>query len=191
MRKPKVAIMISGTGTNMEALLKAMASGELNAEPAFVGSDKSGAKGLKTAASMGVDTVCFDYSKGKTAAEADIERSVKETGANWIVLAGYMRILSPDLVNKFPGRIINIHPSLLPSFPGAHGIEDAWNYGVKVTGVTVHIVDELVDHGRILAQKPVEITEDDTIDTVEEKIHRVEHEIYKRALKKLFEDNPV
>jgi formyltetrahydrofolate-dependent phosphoribosylglycinamide formyltransferase len=191
MRLPKVAILISGTGTNMEALLKAMKVGELEAEPAFVGSDKAEAKGLKTAALLGVDTKIFRYDEGKAEAEAAIEHAVKESGADWIVLAGYMRILSANFVKKFPGKIINIHPSLLPSFPGAHGIKDAWEFGVKVTGVTVHKVDELVDHGEILAQEAVDIADNDTLESLEAKIHRIEHQIYKRTLKKLFAENPV
>lgn len=185
-----MAVLISGTGTNMMELLGACKSGELDAEVTFVGSDKSEAKGLQTAAALGVRTECFPYKEGKVVAEEAIAAMIDATATDWIVLAGFMRILSPEFVRRYAGRIVNIHPSLLPSFPGAHGIEDAWNYGVKVTGVTVHLVDEGVDSGRILAQQPVFITEDDTLETLEAKIHKVEHTIYKETLKKLFAENP-
>lgn len=170
----------------MTALAEAAASGELEAEIAFVGSDKESAAGLQKARGLGLETKFFSYKDGKAAAEAEIAKAAEAARADWIILAGYMRILSPAFVNRFAGRIINIHPSLLPAFPGAHAIDDAWEYGVKVTGVTVHIVDELVDHGAILAQKAVEIYEDDTRETLEAKIHKTEHALYKSVLNKLF-----
>lgn len=185
--KERMAILISGSGTNMAALAEATASGELDAEIAFVGSDKKGAAGLEKARNAGLMTRFFSYEKGKEAAEQAISDAVEETGARWVVLAGYMRILSPAFVKRFAGRIINIHPSLLPAFPGAHAIDDALAYGVKVTGVTVHIVDEFVDHGRILAQKAVEITAGDTKETIEARIHETEHALYKATLKELFD----
>lgn len=184
--KPRIVILISGSGTNMTALAEAAASGELDAEIAFVGSDNANAAGLEKARDLGLEARLFSYKEGKTAAEEEIAKAAEEARAGWIILAGYMRILSPAFVNRFAGRIINIHPSLLPSFPGAHAIDDAWEYGVKVTGVTVHIVDELVDHGVILAQEAVEISDDDTRETLEAKIHKTEHTLYKSALNKLF-----
>lgn len=170
----------------MTALAEAAASGELEAGIAFVGSDKESAAGLEKARALGLETRFFSYKNGKAAAEAEIAEAAETARADWIILAGYMRILSPAFVNRFAGRIINIHPSLLPAFPGAHAIDDAWEYGVKVTGVTVHIVDEFVDHGVILAQKAVEICEDDTRETLEAKIHKTEHALYKSVLNKLF-----
>lgn len=190
MKTPRMAVLISGTGTNMEALLKACIAGELAAETAFVGSDKLEAKGLATARALGAETRFFSYKEGKEAAEAAIAEAVEYTQADWIVLAGFMRILSPDFVRRYAGRIVNIHPSLLPAFPGAHGIQDAWDYGVKITGVTVHLVDEGVDSGTILAQRAVEIMPDDTLESVEEKIHKIEHSLYKETLQKLFAENP-
>lgn len=190
MHLPRIAILISGTGTNMEALVKAVISGELQAEVTFVGSDKIEAKGLATAAALGVPTRVFFYKKdGKKAAENAIAKAVEETKTDWIILAGFMRILSPSFVNRFKGRIINIHPALLPAFPGAHGIRDAWDAGVSETGVTVHIVDEEVDHGPILAQESVKREPGDTIETLEAKIHAVEHSLYKRTLIKFFRQN--
>jgi formyltetrahydrofolate-dependent phosphoribosylglycinamide formyltransferase len=189
---PRIAILISGTGTNMEALLKACITGELPAQVSFVGSDRLEAKGLKKAAALGAPTRVFFYGKdGQKSAEEAIAKAIEETHTDWIVLAGFMRVLSPEFVKKFAGRIINIHPSLLPSFPGAHAIRDAWDAGVKETGVTVHLVDEEVDHGPILAQAKVEVRPDDTIETLEERIHKTEHVIYKETLKKFFEEHPI
>ena len=192
MYLPRIAILISGTGTNMEAILKASITGELPAQVSFVGSDRLEAKGLSTAAALGAPTRVFFYRRdGKTAAEEAIAKAVDETACDWIVLAGFMRILSPEFVRRFKGRIINIHPALLPAFPGAHGILDAWNAGVPETGVTVHIVDEEVDHGPILAQERVRRTPEDTLESLEAKIHAAEHQLYKRALKEFLEKNPV
>lgn len=171
----------------MTALAEAAASGELGAEIAFVGSDNKDAAGLEKARGLRLEARFFSYSAGKAAAEEEIAKAAEAARADWIILAGYMRILSPAFVNRFAGRIINIHPSLLPAFPGAHAIDDAWAYGVKVTGVTVHKVDELVDHGVILAQKAVEISCGDTRETLEAKIHKTEHSLYKSALNELFE----
>lgn len=192
MYLPRIAILVSGTGSNMEVILKACIEGELPAEVSFVGSDNINAKGLSTAAALGASTRVFFYKRdGRRSAEEAIARAVDETGTDWIILAGFMKILSPEFVKRFPERIINIHPALLPAFPGAHGIMDAWEAKAGHTGVTVHIVDEEVDHGRILAQERVDILPHDTIETLEEKIHRVEHRLYKETLKKHFKENPI
>lgn len=192
MYLPRIAILISGTGTNMEVLLKACITGELPAQVSFVGSDRLSAKGLDTAKALGAETRVFFYKHdGRKKAEEAIANAIIETHTDWVVLAGFMRILSPEFVRQFPDRIINIHPALLPSFPGAHGIADAWNAGVNFTGVTVHIVDEKVDHGPILKQEKIEIKHDDTIESLEERIHATEHVIYKSALKDFFENNPI
>lgn len=184
----RIAILISGSGTNMLAIAEAVRSGELDAQITFVGSDKKEAPGLAKAEQLGLAVIFFSYKNGKAAAEKEIAGMVDSTDTDWIVLAGYMRILSADFTGRFAGRIINIHPSLLPAFPGAHAINDAWNYGVKVTGVTIHIVDELVDHGKILAQRAVQIDDGDTLETLEDKIHKTEHQLYKAVLKQLFQD---
>lgn len=175
----------------MVALVKAIITGELPAEAAFVGSDRLSAKGLSTAAALGVPTEVFFYKKvGQKAAEEALALAIDTYKADYIVLAGFMRILSPEFVARFSGRIINIHPALLPAFPGAHGIKDAWEAGVPETGVTVHLVDEEVDHGPILAQEAVARTKEDTIETLEAKIHAVEHRIYKKALREFLEKQP-
>lgn len=184
-----MAILISGTGSNMEAIVKACQSGDLNAEVTFVGSSHASAKGIETAAANGLKTYIFDYKKlGRDAAEDSIIKAVLDTQSEWIVLAGFMKVLSPCFVKRFSGKIINIHPSLLPAFSGAHGIKDAWDAGVKVSGVTIHLVDEGVDTGPILAQEEVKIYENDTMESFKERIHKVEHRLYKETLKKIFND---
>ena len=184
------AVLISGRGTNLAALARAVSDGRLNARLAFAASDNPGAAGLKIAKKAGVSTHLLDYSGGKRKAEDDLARLCLEEGAEWIVLAGFMRILSPSFVASFRGRIVNIHPSLLPAFPGADGIGDAWRYGVKVTGVTVHLVDEGVDTGPILAQKAVEIRPGDTPDLLRERIQRTERRLYWKTLAELFSSRP-
>lgn len=187
MTLPKIAILISGTGSNMESIVKACKTGELEAEVTFVGSSSPDAKGLLTASYYGISTCVFDY-KGldREKVENEIFEKVMETKSEWIILAGFMRVLSPTFVKRFAGKIINIHPSLLPLFPGAHGIEDAWNSGIEVSGVTIHIVDEGVDTGPILAQEKVSRLPNDTIELFKKRIHQTEHILYKKTLKKLF-----
>ncbi|MCF4150294.1 phosphoribosylglycinamide formyltransferase [Dethiosulfovibrio sp. F2B] len=181
-----IGLLISGRGSNMDAILDRVESGDLKANVSFVASDRPGAPGLEKAAARGIKTELLPYENGKEAAEEHLHRLWRRHDLDWLVLAGFMRILSPGFVSSHAGRIVNIHPALLPSFPGAHGIEDAWNYGVKVTGVTVHLVDELVDHGTILSQMPVRVKPDDNMETLERRIHRAEHRQYWRTLEKLF-----
>ncbi len=188
----RLAILVSGRGTNMEAICRKIESGELPADLTFIASDNPEAAGLQKAQKAGVRIEVLPYHKvNRKAAEEHLARLIKETETEWIVLAGFMKILSSEFVRQHQGKIVNIHPSILPSFQGAKGIEDAWNYGVKITGVTVHLVDEEVDHGIILAQRPVIVEESDSIEDLEEKIHSVEHEIYWKTLKELIEGNLV
>ncbi|AER66882.1 phosphoribosylglycinamide formyltransferase [Thermovirga lienii DSM 17291] len=181
-----VAVLISGRGTNMETIVKNCQAGKIPATVAFVGSSKKNAEGLKKAKNLGIPTVVLPYQEGVETAEKTLLEELKNHHVEWIILAGFMRILSPKVVRSYPNRIVNIHPSLLPSFPGVDAIRQAFEYGVKVTGVTVHLVDEEVDHGPILAQMPVRISPYDTLETLEEKIHRVEHYLYTEVLKDLF-----
>lgn len=160
------------------AIKDAIDSGQLSARISFVGSDRHDSPGLGWAMRQGMRCLTLDYSKGRDAAERQIELAMKDTGTHHLVLAGFMRILSEGFTRRHKGRVINIHPSLLPSFPGRNGIADAFSYGVMITGVTVHLVDEQVDHGPILAQEAIPVTQSDTMETLEEKIHRVEHRIY-------------
>lgn len=173
----------------MSALADRVLAGDLKAEIAFVASDQPDAKGILTARSKGFPVELLPYlEKGRSSAEQCLSGLISSRGVELLILAGFMRILSPDFVSAHSGRIINIHPSLLPSFPGTHGIRDAWDYGVKVTGVTVHLVDEEVDHGPILAQEAVHIERSDTLETLEEKIHRVEHDLYWRSIQAFIQE---
>lgn len=188
----RIAILISGRGSNMMALCRKVEEDLLPVEVTFVASDDPDAAGLSRASEMGLRTEILPYGQnGRETAEKDLTELLRKTGTEWIVLAGFMRILSSSFVREHEGRIVNIHPSLLPSFPGATGIEDAWNYGVKVTGVTIHLVDEKVDHGVILAQAPVTLEKDDTLEDLEQKIHLVEHDIYWKTLKKVITGNGI
>ena len=190
-RRPRLAILISGTGSNMRAILEACAKGSLAAEVALVISDNPGAQGVRTAASRGVETFISPYEKGVTrqANELPIARAIKERDIDWVVLAGYMRVLSADFVRAFSGRIVNIHPSLLPAFPGARAIRDALEGMADYTGVTIHLVDELVDHGPIIAQEEVPIYPGDTEESLALRIHEAEHRLYPRTLQQLLHED--
>jgi phosphoribosylglycinamide formyltransferase-1 len=182
--KPKVAILISGRGSNMVALVKAMKSGQVEAEPVLVLSNRADAPGLQKAAEMGVPTQVIEH-KGfpsREAHEGKVIEAIRAAGAEWVCLAGYMRILSPVLVRAFENRILNIHPALLPSFPGLDAQTQAWEWGAKVSGVTVHFVDEEMDHGPILLQRTVPVRDDDTAHDLADRILAEEHGAYAEAL---------
>ncbi len=182
-----IAILLSGRGSNMVALADRCASGDIDAEIAFVASDKTDAPGLERARHLGLRTVVLPYrEKGQATAESLLSDMADDEGIDWIVLAGFMRLLSPAFVNGRRGRIVNIHPSLLPAFPGVNAIGQAWDYGVTVTGVTVHLVDEKMDHGPILAQEALTIKAGEGLDDLEERIHALEHRLYGDTLKRLF-----
>ncbi|GHV52438.1 phosphoribosylglycinamide formyltransferase [Synergistales bacterium] len=189
--KKRLAILISGTGTNMTAIIEAAESGVLDADAAVVISDNPNAKGLVRAAKMGYETIACPYAKGLPREENEqaVIKAIKERDIDWIVLAGFMRVLSPSFVKEFRGRIVNIHPALLPAFPGARAIRDAIEAGAEVTGVTIHIVDELVDHGPIIAQREVPILPGDTEETLAMRIHETEHELYPRMLQELINED--
>jgi len=186
----RLAVLASGNGSNFEAIVQAVEQGLVSAELAFVFSDKKDAYVLERAAKHGIKTIQFsvkDFSS-KALYEAELRDVLIEHRIDLVVLAGYMRIIGPALLDAFTNRIINLHPSLLPSFPGLHGIKDAFDYGVKVTGITIHYVDAGVDTGPIIEQVATEITTEDTLATLEEKIHRLEHETYPRVLAKLVKE---
>lgn len=183
----RVAIFASGSGTNFEALVNACESKYVDAEVVLMICDKKKAYVNERAKNHNVDSFVFsakDYSSKEEYEELLVEK-LEEYNVDLICLAGYMRLIGYVLLKKYEGRIINIHPALLPSFKGAHGIEDAYNYGVKVFGVTVHYVDSGMDSGKIIAQRAFEKQDDDTIETVEAKIHEIEHQLYPEVLKKL------
>lgn len=185
-----IAVFASGRGTNFSAIAKEVKSGRLKANLALLVCDNPKAAVLKKAKRTGVKIALIK--KGGLAFEKDFESRVAEilkaNKIDLIVLAGFMRMLSADFIKEYAGRIINIHPSLLPSFKGSQGLRDAFDYGVKVTGVTVHFVDELMDHGPIILQAPVRIENNDTLASLEEKIHKVEHKLYPEAIKLFLED---
>jgi phosphoribosylglycinamide formyltransferase-1 len=186
MSENRFAILISGRGSNMLALLDACREGRLSAVPAVVISNIESAAGLEKARERGVETLVISH-KGLTREDQEtrIVEELRRRGVSLICLAGYMRLLSPVLVGAFPGRILNIHPSLLPAFPGLNAQRQALEYGVKVTGCTVHVVDEQLDHGPIVVQRAVEVLEDDTEETLSARILEQEHLIYPEAVEKV------
>lgn len=187
----KLGILISGRGSNMVALVDAVESGEIpSSEVAVVISDKPQAAGLAKAAERGVETVVVER-KGRTREEHDAEiiAELEKRGVELVCLAGYMRLLSLSFVQAFPNKIINIHPSLLPAFPGLDAQRQAFEAGVKITGCTVHYVDELLDHGEVILQKEVEVLPDDTIETLSARILKQEHTLYVEAVRKLATEN--
>ncbi len=181
----KIGILISGRGSNMVAIVDAVQSGEIpNSEIAVVISDQAGAAGLTKARDRGVEAIVIER-KGRTRLEHDTEIAdeLSKRGVELICLAGYMRLLSSSFVQAFPKGIINIHPSLLPSFPGLDAQKQAYDAGVSVTGCTVHYVDEHLDNGPSILQKEVPVLDRDTIDTLSARILGVEHGLYVEALK--------
>lgn len=189
--RPRIAILISGTGSNMEAIVKACREERLAADVAIVISDNPDAPGLAKARAAGIETISTVYGKDipREKSEHLIAETLRGKKIDWVVLAGYMKILSADLVGQFRGRIVNIHPSMLPAFPGAHAIRDALEAGADFAGVTIHIVDEFVDHGPILAQEEVAILPGDTEATLAERIHAAEHRLYPQTLQNLFHED--
>lgn len=181
----KIAVFVSGNGSNLQALIDArekdgLAGGEIT----LVVSDHADAYAVKRARQAGIPVFVHEAAGSSSREEYDtaISRKLKESGIELIVLAGFMRILGDGLVEEYKWRMMNIHPSLLPSFKGTHGIRDAFEYGVKVTGVTVHFVEKELDAGPVILQTPVMIGEDDTLETLEKKIHEEEHRLYPRAV---------
>lgn len=186
----KFAVFISGNGTNLQAIIDSHSKKEIKADLALVISSDEKALGLKRAEKAGIKTLVFNPANytNRQSVDRDIVIALKEHNIDFIVLAGYMRLLTPYFIKNYPNKIINVHPSLLPSFKGAAGIKDAFTYGVKQTGVTVHFVNEKMDNGPIIMQDTVKINEDDTLEILTDKIHRVEHRIYPAAVA-LFADN--
>ncbi len=188
-RLSAIAVLCSGQGTNLQAILDATRQGRLKARVALVVSDRAQAFALTQARRAGVAAVWIDpasYASRGAFDRALIARLAKAR-VRLICLAGFMRVLSPVFVRRFRGRILNIHPALLPAFPGAHAIRDALEWGAKVTGVTVHLVDEQIDHGPILLQEAVLIREGETDAQLLARIHRVEHRLYPRAIRLMVE----
>ena len=174
--RTRLVVLVSGSGTNLQALLDAAADPGFPAEVVAVGADTSGIAGLDRAAAAGLPSFVVPIADHADRAAWDVALAdaVAAHEPDWVVCAGFMRILGPAFVSRFAGRIVNTHPALLPSFPGAHGVRDALAYGVKVTGCTVHLVDDGVDTGPVLAQAAVSVEPDDDEATLHERIKTVE-----------------
>lgn len=173
----KIGVLISGSGTNLQALIDAIEAGTLDARIVLVISSKPDAYGLTRASDAGIQTLSLNPTvyQNERVANSIIAEELQRAGAEYVVMAGYMRKVTEEILNAYPDKVVNLHPALLPSFVGAHAIEDAFRAGVKVTGVTVHFANKEYDEGPIIAQRAVNIEEEDTLETLEARIHEVEH----------------
>ena len=188
--KKKIGVLISGRGSNMLSIAKSCHDGVINGEIVVVISNKKSAPGLEKAASMGIETLFISHKSFRTREEFDsaMVKELQDRSVDLVCLAGFMRLLSPVMVRAFRNRIMNIHPSLLPAFPGLNAQWQAVDYGVKVSGATVHFVDEDLDHGPIIIQRAVSVQDDDTGDSLAERILRIEHEIYPESVRLFCQD---
>ncbi len=179
-----IAILISGRGTNMVAILDSAREGRLSADVRVVVSNRADAPGLERAAAMGVPIAVLSHKDfpDRESFDRALADLVQASGAQVVALAGFMRVLTPTFLRRFPQRVVNIHPALLPSFPGIHAQRQALEYGVKVSGCTVHLVDEGTDTGPILAQDVVPVRDDDTEETLSARILELENRLYPEAL---------
>ena len=185
----KLGVLISGSGTNLQALIDAIAAGKLDASIELVVSSRPSAYGLKRAEAAGIQTLTLskEIYADPIVADEVIATELRRAGVDYVLMAGDMRMVHDPILASFPNRVVNIHPALLPSFKGAHAIQDAFDYGVKVTGVTVHFANSDYDCGPIIAQRPVEVEEGWTVDQLEARIHEVEHQIYPHVAQLLAE----
>ncbi len=190
MIRKKIAVFVSGFGSNLQALIDYNTDGDLGGDIVLVFSNNTEAFALKRAKKHSIRVKAIDPSgfANRQDFETEILKILKEEKIDLVVLAGYMFLLTPLIIGEYKNRILNIHPALLPSFKGTHGIKDAFECGVKVSGVSVHFVDAELDNGPIIIQVPVFISQDDTLIKFEEKIHKVEHKIYPQAVKLFCED---
>lgn len=172
MHRKRLVVLASGTGTNLQALLDA---GDLGGDVVGVLSDRPAALALERARDRGIPATAVELGADRARWEAELCERVADHAPDLVILAGFMRVLSAGFVDRWP--VINVHPSLLPAFPGAHAVDDALAWGVKVAGVTVHFVDELVDHGPVIAQEAVEVRDDDTSATLHARMRGVEHRL--------------
>ena len=184
-----IGILLSGSGTNLQAIIDEIEAGRLNAKISLVVSSRPDAYGITRAKNANINTLVMDKSKYTNPEHADktIVKALKDAGVQYVVMAGYMRMVTPIMLDAFPNKVVNLHPALLPSFKGAHGIKDAFDFGVKVTGITVHFANAEYDKGPIIAQVAIPISEDDTLESLEEKIHAEEHKLYPKVLQLISE----
>ena len=185
----KLGVLISGSGTNLQALIDRIADGSLDATIELVISSRADAYDLMRAEAAGIQTLTIEknlYDEDFTA-DRVIAAELRYRGVDYVVMAGYMRMIHAPILDAFPNRVVNLHPALLPSFKGAHGIQDAYDYGVKVTGITVHFADDKYDCGPIIAQRAIAIEEGWTVDELEGHIHEMEHELLPEVIQLLAE----
>jgi phosphoribosylglycinamide formyltransferase-1 len=180
-----LGVLVSGNGTNLQAILDACAEGSLAARVACVISNRTDAMALERASRASVPALAIRHQtfENREAFDRALISALREHGAEWVVLAGFMRVLTPEFLRAFPGRIVNIHPSLLPAFPGVNSQRQAFEHGVKVTGCTVHFVDEGLDSGPIIAQRAVDVLPGDDLAALTERIHAAEHELLVSVLR--------
>ena len=185
--RARIAILLSGRGSNFLALHSAIERGEIPAEIALVLSNADGAAGLGRAGELGLPTACVPHSDARDRAEHEsrVLEALSRARVEWVCLAGYMRLLSPSFVAAYRERMLNIHPSLLPAFPGLSVQAQAIEHGVKISGCTVHLVDNGLDSGPIVIQRPVPVLDDDTPDALSARILEQEHQAYPEALRRL------
>lgn len=185
----RLAVLASGFGSNLQAIIDAVEGGKIAGRVDVVISDQKGAYALERARRYGIGAVYIDPQNfsGREAYDQEVLALLQEKNIDLVVLAGYMRLLSPVLVGGFRGKIMNIHPSLLPSFPGLDGVQQALDYGVKISGCTVHFVDEGLDTGPVILQEAVPVYGQDTVGSLQERIHEVEHRLYPRAIQLFIE----
>jgi phosphoribosylglycinamide formyltransferase-1 len=181
----RIVVLASGSGTNLQAILNQLHGGEERIDVVGVGSDKPGARALERARQAGVEAAVFptDEYEDRAARDRVLGDWIEEQGADLVVLAGYMQLLSPEFVGRFRNRVINVHPALLPSFPGIDALQQAIDHGSKITGVTVHFVDEGVDSGPIILQRPVPIPPSRDWDEAEKAIHATEHALLPETIR--------
>lgn len=178
-----LGVLISGRGTNLQSIIDAIAGGRLDALIAVVISNRADAAGLERASGAGIETLVIDHrQQSREAYDARLIDALRERGVELVCLAGFMRILSPAFIQAFENRILNIHPSLLPAFPGVNPPYQAWEHGVRISGATVHLVDESLDGGPIVRQEALEVLTSDTPETLATRILEIEHRIYPAAI---------
>lgn len=185
----KIGVLLSGSGTNLQAIIDAVADEALPVEIVHVISSRPDAYGIERARAAGLSVTALnrDVYADPAAADARIVEEMRAAGAEYLVMAGYMRKVTPVVLEAFPDRVLNLHPALLPSFKGAHAIQDAFDAGVKVTGVTVHLANEDYDKGPIVAQRAVIVQEGWDVEDLERAIHAVEHVLYPEVLRVIAE----
>jgi phosphoribosylglycinamide formyltransferase 1 len=187
--RPRLGVLISGRGSNLQAIIDAIRDGALDATIALVVSNRADAAGLRRAADAGIDAVCIPTREhaGRDAYDTALADLLRARGVDLVCLAGFMRVIGAPLLDAFPNRILNIHPSLLPAFPGLDAQRQALEHGVRITGATVHLVDPDLDAGPIVLQSAVPVLDDDTVDTLSARILVEEHRLYPLAIQRVLD----